>query len=172
MSMIKKILLTLTLIFVFAGSAFAYGSPRWFNIPVSVQVPKTADGTRMMNAFRAWQSASGGAVRFIFRTSNNMADLSDITVSFVPFLNNASGYIVNFVYPAISSKSANFYKARIVIATNNSQGGASSDSEIYVRMLRAAGEAVGVHNYNPDSEEQPKTITADDIKQIKALYRP
>ena len=102
-----------------------------------------------------------------------MADLSDITVSFVPSLNTESGYKIDYVYPIITSKTANFYKARITIATNKSAGEANSSSELYTTMVRAAGEAIGVHSQNQEQDgKSSKIITADDIAQVKALYRP
>jgi len=169
MNMIRKILITLCLVFTFAGSAFAYGNPRWFNIPVSVYIPKVKENSVTIKAFNEWQMASGGYVRFIYRNASNFANLTDISINFTPTLNNSEGYIVKILYPPFGETSGIFYKARVTVATSDSEGNPLKEDALKRRIILAAGRAIGVYNANLTTSGK---ISQESINTLHWLYKP
>ncbi len=185
MNMGKRFLITLLSLFLFAGSAFAYGNPRWFNMPVSVYIQKSNNTASVTNAFKAWQGASGGTLRFIYRNSKNLESLSNITVSFVDLLPNEDLYKVTPEYSTFgkahySTENGFYYKNHIVIARRSSNGKLLSSSQIYALALRAVGEAVGIKPIDTNTSSvmskttnilNNRTITKSDINALYGIYK-
>lgn len=182
MYMGKKFLLILLSLFMFVGQAFAYGNPRWFKMPVSVYTP--GNNAVVINAFKSWQTASDGSIRFVFRSSANMESLSNITVSFVEELPDGAAYSISrkstiFGNTDYYSKNGYFYKTYIVIARKGGEDKKEfSKSELQAIALRAAGEAIGVVPFksskaimSDESDYSRTSITGDDVKALNRLYK-
>ena len=147
--MIKKILITLFLLFFSVTSAMAYSNPRWFSMPVSVYIPNAPQTATVMKAFREWQKDSGGTVRFLFRRSHNTERLSKISVVYVDTLSNGEPYVVEQKYTSIGKRHMDtsrgyFYKLRIIIARRSAKGKYFTTAQTEAIALRAVGEALGV----------------------------
>lgn len=179
----KRFLLILLSLFVFAGASFAYGTPRWFKMPVSVYV--SSNDLVLLNAFKSWQNASGGVVRFLFHTSKNTEALSNISVSFVDELPEGIPYRVDrkttiFGNTDYYSKNGYFYKAQIYIARRGGEDKKDfSASEIRAISLRAVGEVLGVNPskditgvMSPEIDYEKTSVTGSDVKALNSLYRP
>ncbi len=184
MNMGKRFLITLLSLFLLAGSAFAYDNPRWFTMPISVYIEKNNDTETVAKAFKAWQSSSGGALRFLYRSSKNFENISNITVTFVDMLPDGSLYKVTPIYSVVSRAHRNtgkgfFYKNQVVIARKTINGKALTSTQIYAIALRAAGEAVGVKPVdnsaaimsNTSNGLGSRTVTKSDISALNKTYK-
>ena len=176
----KRFLLTILSLFVFACSTFGYSNPRWFSMPIKVYMPKVSGSTSVSNAFTSWQTESAGTVRFSFRSSKNMASLSDISIMFVekadkPYSVNKRTTVFNNNKEKIRNEY--FYKLDIVISKSNVSGKAYSQSELYAISLRAVGEALGIQADGDkgvmatDFNITRKKLTSEDIKSLNRVYK-
>ncbi|MEE3348539.1 MAG: hypothetical protein VZR09_00720 [Candidatus Gastranaerophilaceae bacterium] len=173
MNMGKRFLLTL-LLCVLGSTAFAYDNPRWFNMPISVYAPKTAQGTTVMNAYRAWQSASGGTVRFLYRNAENLQPLSNITIQFSDNWISGKPYSITQKYSMFSERRINtkrgfYYKQTITISRNDRYGKPYTGNQLYSIALTAAGESLGVKDLNLDLDKNK--VTKDDITALNSVYK-
>ncbi len=173
MNMGKRFLLTL-LMCVIGSSVFAYENPRWFHMPVSVYAAKTTQGTTVLNAYKAWQSASAGTVRFMYRTADHLQPLSNITIEFTDKWMNGKPYSISQKYSMFGEKRINtnrgfYYKQIITISTNNKNGKPFTSAQLYSVALAAAGESLGIKDINFDMNKSK--ITKDDVQALKAVYK-
>lgn len=183
MNMGKRFLLILLSLFVFTGSAFAYSTPRWFKMPISVYI--VGDNPTALNAFKSWQVASGGSVRFIFKESKNFESRCNITVSMVDSLPDGEPYHIDRSQTIFGNtdyfvQNGYFYKANISLARN---GGAKNTpytkANLRANALRAVGEVIGISPIasrnavmSIDANPVRTSITADDIKALNLIYKP
>ncbi len=184
MNMGKKLLLFLISFLMFAGSVYAYSIPRWFNMPVSVYLPKQEESDTVTGAFKAWQSASKGTVRFLYRNSKNLAAISNINVGFVDSLPENKAYKINPRFSMswdtnLYSNSRYYSRMGILIALKDSDGNPIPENKLYAIALRAVGEALGLDPVKSEnsvmfySDEFKNTnITKDDIAEIMRVYKP
>lgn len=183
MNMGKRFLLILLSLFVFAGSAFAYGTPRWFKMPVSVYV--AGNNPTIVNAFKSWQTASGGAVRFVFRESKNLESRCNITVAYTDSLPEGVPYHVEQLHTIFGNtdyyiQKGYFYKTKIILAKKGGEKYTPySKTAMRANALRAVGEAIGIQPLNVNNavmganfNSDKTSITAADIKALKLLYKP
>ena len=183
MYMGKRFLLILLSLFMFTGAAFAYGNPRWFKMPVSVYSPD--NDAIVLNAFKSWQTASGGCVRFVFRSSANLQSRSNITVTYTDSLPDGAAYSVTRNYTIFGNtdyyvKNGYFYKTQITIAKNGGEENKPfSKSELRAIALRAVGEAIGVKPLNSsnsvmsaETDYSQTSLSANDVRAVNKLYRP
>lgn len=183
MNMGKRFLLILLSLFVFAGSAFAYSTPRWFKMPVSVYI--AGNNPVVVNAFKSWQAASGGAVRFVFRDSKNLESRCNIVVSTVESLPDGEPYLIDRQQTIFGNtdyyvKKGYFYKANIVLARNGGEKNTTyTKTNLRANALRAVGEVIGIKPFNSRTavmsvEANPNrtSITAEDVKALKFIYKP
>lgn len=173
MNMGKRFLLTL-LLCVVGSSAFAYDNPRWFNMPVSVYAPKTEQGATVINAYKAWQSASGGTVRFLYRNSENLQPLSNITIKFSDNWISNKPYGISQKYSMFSEKRINtkrgfYYKQTVTISKNDRDGKPYTKNQLYSIALTAAGESLGIKDLNVDTDK--RNVSKDDIKALNSVYK-
>ena len=160
---------------VFSATAFAYSNPRWFNMPISVYVPKTTQGATASNAFKAWQSASSGVTRFQYRSSTNMANLCDIIVEFSDsWPSDDKPYKITQLYTmfdrdSITSNRGFYYKQVLTVALKDKAGSQYTDKELYSIVLNAVGESLGIPAGNFDMAKQ--SVTDEDVEALKKVYR-
>jgi len=180
----KKFLLLLVSLFVFAGSAFAYSTPRWFTLPVSVYLPKTEESVIVTSAFKSWQVNSKSAVRFMFRNSANLASLSNINVRYTDHLPGDKPYVVNHIFRQFGrcrncQVDKFFYQTDIIIALKDSDGKKLTANQLKAVALQAVGRAVGVNFVQDrnsvmyeDSDFTKTTLTRYDINAVREVYLP
>lgn len=181
----KNFLLTLLSLFVFASSAFAYSSPRWFTMPVTVFLPKDAkESVIVMNAFKKWQADSKGTVRFLYRNTKNLEKLSNIKIEFSNSIGEKAPYetynrYTTFGHNSLYENTGNFYRTKLIIHTLGNDGKKYTDKELYAITMRAIGEVLGLEAIDSEKSIMTKnggfsnsTISADDIEELKRVYKP
>lgn len=179
----KRILLILVSLFLFTGSAFAYGYPRWFSMPLTVYMPKTENTVAVQSAFKAWQTGTKSTVRFIFRTSKNLANISNINVIFVDRLSDNKAYIVRNRFAQFGGcrtcGNRYFNNSDVMIATKDVDGNELPPDKIKAVTMQAVGQIVGVplsEDENSimfkDSDFTKSSVTQDAVKSVWRLYKP
>lgn len=168
----KKIILILGLIFTFVGAAIAVSVPRWNIMPINVYIENNSKSQIVTNAFNAWQSASGGVVKFRYPTGDIWTKRANIIVRF------ADKQAEN--EPGAAAMQVNvggfFMHGDLSIALNDKEGNPLTDEQIYAGALHVIGHALGVqHSLNSKdimykSLTTQKSLTQGDIDAIKNVY--
>lgn len=168
---------------MFAGSAFAYGYPRWFTMPISVYIPKQEEGVVVAGAFKSWQTGTKSCVRFLLRNSKNLASISNINVVFVDAPINDKLYFVRHRFSQFGgcrSCGNRFYNnSDIIISLKDKDGKDLSTSQLRAVAIQAVGRAVGL-NLNEDKNSvmyeetdfSNSSITPDAVQSVYNLYKP
>ena len=153
-------------------------------MPVSVYLPKQEESEVVTGAFKAWQSASKGTVRFLYRNSKNLAAISNINVGFVESLPENKAYKLNPRFSMswdtnLYSNSRYFSRMGILISLNDADGKPLPEDKLYAVSLRAIGEALGLNPVKSEdavmfyTDKFPNTtITRDDIAELMRVYKP
>lgn len=178
----KRFLLILISLFVFAGSAFAYGYPRWFTMPVTVYIPKQEEAVVVTNAFKNWQKGTKSCVRFLFRYSKNLASISNVNVIFVENLGNKP-YVVTHRMAQLGGCRGcgnRFYNnADIYIATKDDSGNPLSHEKLEAVAMQAVGRVIGLNLTQnsssvmyANSDFSETSVTPDAFQAVLNLYKP
>jgi len=181
--MSKKFLLILISLFMFAGTAFAYSSPRWFTMPVSVYIPKQPEGIIVKNAFWAWQVGTKSCVRFLFKTSPNLAAISSVNVIFTDSLPNNKSYVVEHRFSQFGgsrSSANNFYNySDVLIATKDASGASIPAGKLSAIAMQAVGRLIGLPFSSDEnsimyenSDFSDTSLTSDAIESVYRIYKP
>ena len=179
----KRFLLILVSLFVFTGSAFAYGYPRWFSMPLTVYMPKDENMVAVQSAFKAWQTGTKSTVRFIFRTSKNLANISNINVIYVDRLPDDNSYVVKNRFAQFGGcrtcGNRYFNNSDVIIATKDLDGNELRPDKIKAVTMQAVGQVVGVPLSDDEnsimfkeSDFTKSSVTQDAVKSVWRLYKP
>ncbi len=179
----KRFLLTLISLFVFAGSAFAYGYPRWFTMPITVYMPKQEESVIVTNAFKNWQKGTKSSVRFMFRYSKNLASISNINVIYVNHVLGDKPYKVSHSMAQLGGCRGcgnRFYNnADIYISTVGEDGVAYTPEKLEAIAMQAIGRVIGLRLNNNASSVMylnstftETSVTQDAYDAVIDLYKP
>lgn len=178
----KNFLLILFLLCVFTGNTFAYSTPRWFTMPVSVYIPKQKEAIPVTDAFKSWQTSTKSCVRFLVRNAEKLAPLCKINVIFVDNLPSGALYKVNPIYSQLGgcrNCGTRYYNnSDIIIALHDADGKKLTTEQLNAVALQAVGVAVGVdvnEDKNSimykDSDFSKNTLTREDIQAAFKVYK-
>ena len=184
--MMKKLLVVLGLMLFFAGSAFAWSTPRWTVFPLNVYREDDENSAPVQQAFLDWQTGAKKVnpfIRFDIKDGPRGLRKSQIDVRFV------SGAQPNGQYYTISSNSLTdgfslirnttgfFYHVSITISKADSSGKPLSRSKIHSIALQAVGRSLGVNCIGaPNAAMSCNTtydinsVTLQDLNALKNVY--
>lgn len=162
----KKIFLLIgTLLFV-TSTAFGYSMPRWGMTSVDVYVPENQYTGTVQRAFNTWAGATGGKMRFRFRTTGFAENNAPIRVTFkneqAPYYIVTSkrfettGYFTNMDEGFIN-------RGLLTVYTIDRKGEAINTDDLYGSLLSEIGYILGLEKaYGGCNVGEHKTVMCQD----------
>lgn len=157
---------------MFVGAAIAVSVPRWNLMPINVYIENNPKSPIVVNAFNAWQNASGGVVKFRFPSGDIWTKRANIIVRF------ADKQAEN--EPGAAAMQVNiggfFIRGDLSIALNDKNGTPLTDEQLYASSLHVIGHALGIqHTLNSKdimykTLTEQKSLTQGDIDAVKGVY--
>lgn len=184
--MMKKLLLVLGLMLFFAGSTFAWSTPRWTTFPINVYIEENENYAVVQRAFNEWAAGAKPSVPFLrFRFEDGPRGLrkSQINVNFVASVPGGRNYEVlsnSLVdgFSMIRNTSGFFYHVTINIATIDADGKKIPQNKIHSIALQAVGRSLGINCISSanaamscNTEYAVQRITPADVNALTNVYR-
>lgn len=184
--MMKKFLVVIGLMLIFAGSAFAWSNPRWSTFPLNVYIEENANAATVQRAFNEWGASAKPAVPFLrFRFEDGPRGLrkSQIDVHFVASVPGGRYYEVlsNSLadgFSMVRNTSGFFYHVTINIAMYDADGNKLSQEKIHSIALQAVGRSLGINCLSEknavmscNTEYNTHKIKQADVNALENVYK-
>ena len=170
----------------FAGSAFAWSTPRWTAFPLNVYIEENDRTDIVTQAFIDWQTDAKKVNPFIrFRIKNDERGLrkSQIDVRFTDTVQpNGQYYLVSSNslvdgFSMIRNNSGFFYHVSISISTIDKKGKPIPSNKIHAIALQAIGRSLGINCIGEkhsvmscNTDYDVNTLTEQDLFALKYVY--
>lgn len=172
----KKLLILLGTLLLFAGVTFAQELPRWSVIPVEVYLPENENSQIVQSSFDQWSSASGGLIRFRYASTRFASNNSSIQVEFKneksPYQPSNSkrfetvGYFRNMT-------AGYLYRANITLYTLDNTGKPIPSEKLRSYAMHEIGYIIGLEKtYHPNKKGNEKDLSIMNINNVGTVTTP